>query len=106
MIKVNVTKIDDLIVKVSITGHANYAEYGSDIVCSAVSAIGVGTVNAINEVLKIVPKCICKEGHLEVQFETDEKSQLIAQTMLVQLKSIEDNYRKYIKIKYLLQEVL
>ena len=48
---------------------------------------------------KAIIEHICKEGHLEVQFETDERSQLIAKTMLVQLKTIEDNYQKYIKIK-------
>ena len=42
MIKVKVTK--DII---SIKGHANYGDYGKDIVCSAVSSVVMCSVEAI-----------------------------------------------------------
>lgn len=38
MIKVDITRRDELI-KVTVTGHAGYAEHGADIVCSAVSIL-------------------------------------------------------------------
>ena len=42
MIKVNIKK--DLI---TISGHANYDEYGKDIVCAAVSSTVITTINGI-----------------------------------------------------------
>ena len=52
MIKVKVEKD-----KITITGHANYADYGSDIVCAAVSATVMTSIEGIsiidNEVIDI-----------------------------------------------------
>jgi uncharacterized protein YsxB (DUF464 family) len=45
MIKVEVVKENNLYKKVSIIGHAMYADYGKDIVCSAVSSIVTTTIN-------------------------------------------------------------
>ena len=47
MIKINVRK--DL---VTISGHANYDEYGKDIVCASVSSIVYTTVNGILNIEK------------------------------------------------------
>ena len=47
MIKVKIQKEGNIIKKINITGHANYAEYGKDIVCAAVSATVLTTVNGI-----------------------------------------------------------
>ena len=43
MIKVKVSK--DII---SITGHANYAEYGKDIVCASVSSVVMTSIEGIS----------------------------------------------------------
>ena len=55
MIKVSITKKDNKIEKITMTGHAMYDEYGKDIVCAAASSIVITTVNAI---LKINEKAI------------------------------------------------
>src|SRR5574344_2172169 len=47
MIKVCVSKDGVNFKKVSILGHAMYADYGKDIVCSAVSSILTTTVNGL-----------------------------------------------------------
>lgn len=46
MIKVRITK-NEFIEEIIITGHANYNEFGKDIVCSSVSSIVITTVNGI-----------------------------------------------------------
>ena len=33
-------------------GHAGYAEYGNDIVCAAISALVINTVNSLEEIAK------------------------------------------------------
>ena len=99
MIKVDFVLKNNFYTELTIKGHANYAESGSDIVCSAVSAIGVGGLNAIQKIKGYEPKYKVNDGFINVLFETDETSQIIAKTLYVQLKSVEESYGKFIKIK-------
>ncbi|MGI6377666.1 MAG: ribosomal-processing cysteine protease Prp [Bacilli bacterium] len=101
MIKVTVYKKDELINKVTIKGHSNFAPKGEDIVCAGVSAIGVGIVNALNEITKVQPEYKAQEGDFEVKFLETKESQLIARVMLAQLLTIEESYKNYIKIEYI-----
>ena len=47
MIRIKVLKKDNNIEKITFRGHANYAEYGKDIVCAAASATVLTTINGI-----------------------------------------------------------
>ena len=100
MINIIIYQEENIIKKVSIKGHSQYAPKGEDIVCAGVSAIGIGTVNAIYEIKKLKPKFQSKDGFLELEFNDEHDEQVIAQTMLVQLKSIEESYKEYVKIQY------
>ena len=99
MIKVDFVLKNNFYTELTIKGHANFAEEGSDIVCSAVSAIGVGGLNAIEKIKGEEPKYKIEDGFINVLFETDETSQIIAKTIYTQLKTIEESYGKYLKIK-------
>ena len=98
MIKVDFVLKNNFYSELTIKGHANYDEYGKDIVCSAVSAIGVGGLNAIKEITGVDPDYKLDEGFINMKFNNDETSQTIAKTLYVQLLSIEQSYGKYIKI--------
>ena len=94
MIKVEVSK--DCI---SISGHANYEEYGKDIVCAAVSSTVLTTINGIlsidNNSIKV------KEGNnlkIIIINHTDIVDKLL-DNMIRCLKEIENKYEKNIKIK-------
>ena len=50
MIKAKFTKTDDHFTNLEISGHAEYAEYGKDIVCSAVTAAFSTTINLIDRI--------------------------------------------------------
>lgn len=100
MINIIIYQEDNLLKKVSIKGHSNYAPKGEDIVCAGVSAIGVGTVNAIYEITKQKPEFHSEDGNLELEFPSGGDAQIIAKTMLIQLKSIEESYPKYVKIQF------
>jgi len=96
---------DDNIVGFKVSGHANYADNGKDIVCAGVSAITVGTVNSIEELTGTVMKSKVKSGFLNAKLPTDlkaevsEQVQLLLSSMVVMLKSIEDSYGTYIQIQ-------
>ena len=47
MIKVKVKRQNNKVYEIVIKGHAEYDDYGKDIVCAAVSSIAITTVNGI-----------------------------------------------------------
>lgn len=49
MVKVTYNYQNTVIKEVTITGHANFSEIGNDIVCAGISAIVIGTLNALHE---------------------------------------------------------
>lgn len=89
-----------------VKGHAEYDEPGKDIVCAGVSAVTVGTVNAIEALLQVQLKARMKHGLLKVDVPdlSDEamidKVQLLLESMVVMLQSIEQSYGAYIAIQY------
>lgn len=98
MISVNVSFIGNDVLKLTVSGHANYDKYGKDIVCAGVSAIVTGGINALESEVKNI-EIINKENELGIKvINNNEKIQIILNTMLVQLETIENSYEKYIKI--------
>ncbi len=99
MIKVNVL-VDKNIEEINIIGHANYDEYGKDIVCSAASSIVTTTVNAIlifdNSYISYQE--LPNKFIIKINEYNDIVSKLIT-NMLNLLKELENDYPKYIKIK-------
>ena len=96
MIKVNLIYERDLCIGLEMKGHANTAEYGNDLVCAAVSAIVTGGFNAFND--DDVSEIALDEGYAKVIVKT-ENGYSILNTIIVQLKTIEEAYPKNIKIK-------
>ena len=47
MIKVKVKRQNNKVYEIVIKGHAEYDDYGKDIVCAAVSSIAITTINGI-----------------------------------------------------------
>jgi len=95
-------KQTNCITSFEVKGHANYAEHGYDIVCAGVSAITVGTVNAIEKLAGIKLPVKVKSGFVSSKIaqyndtEVNEKIQLLLESMLVMLQSIADSYGDYV----------
>ena len=105
MITVTITKDrSDRIQAFEMSGHADFAEYGKDLVCAGASAVSFGAVNAIIALTGITPEIHQGEdgGYLKVDFpegeEADYDIQLIVRAMIVSLQTIEQDYGKHIKI--------
>lgn len=93
---IKVVKQDNII---TISGHANSAEYGKDIVCASVSSIVYTTINALKKI---------KEDSLEVEDNSkmtikilveDEITNLLIENMVELLKQIEEDYPKNLNVK-------
>jgi uncharacterized protein YsxB (DUF464 family) len=80
------------------SGHAKYADYGKDIVCSAASSIAITTVNAI---LKINDKAISfsNDDDLVINIlSNDDITKKLINNMIDLLEELESQYNKNIKI--------
>ena len=98
MIKVIFHKENKNLKTIEVTGHAGYADNGKDIVCSAVSAILIGGLNALNNCDKY--EIIIKDGYVYFNSnnELSEHDQIVLETILIQLKTISESYPKFISI--------
>ena len=96
MIKAVIKKYNQSILQITVSGHAQSAEYGKDLICAAVSAILTGGFNAFNE--NDINECSLKEGYASVNV-ISQRGLVILETIIVQLKTIENQYPKNIKIK-------
>ncbi|MBR3772474.1 MAG: ribosomal-processing cysteine protease Prp [Clostridium sp.] len=105
MIKITVFRDDNGICQgFQCLGHAEYDEYGQDIVCAAVSILVVNTINSIEEFTDDAIACEVKEDSGDVKFEfTDDissESKLLVESMLLGLRGVEQEYGKdYILIE-------
>lgn len=96
MINVNLIKSGDELRGLEVVGHANAAKAGKDLVCAAVSAIVTGGLNAFSD--DQISEVILNDGYCKVILSSN-KELIILKTIIVQLKTIEERYPKYIKIK-------
>lgn len=100
MIRIECQRNDGKIKSLSIKGHANSAPYGQDLVCSAVSAVTFGGLNALDNPNGFNIKVDDKSGTVEVETIKDVSTHdyQVLDTVMVQLKTIASKNEKYIKI--------
>ncbi|MGC5327953.1 ribosomal-processing cysteine protease Prp [Brevibacillus sp. SYSU BS000544] len=108
MIKVSVTRSKQGVEEITISGHARAAEHGKDIVCAAVSGISLGLLNSVVHLLGFKPDVsqAGKEGgflrwslHQLDDQSLHEKQQLLAESMIISLVAIEQQYGKFITVR-------
>lgn len=89
------TSIDSITIK----GHANYDDYGKDIVCAAVSSISLTTCNAILSLEESI-ECNEKDGLLRIKVikSTDINNKLL-NNMIEMLEELKSQYPKNIEIR-------
>ncbi len=99
MIKVDIKKEQNFIKEIKITGHANYASFGKDIVCASASSIVITTINGI---LKINNNAISyeeKDGVLIKVLKEDAITNKLLENMIDLLHELAEDYEG--KIKFL-----
>lgn len=102
MIQVQAVKEGKHYKKFMIEGHADYADEGEDIVCAAVSALVLNTINSIEEFTEDAFTCDCKDGQIQSwEFTSDVSSStdLLMDSLMLGLKNIAKSYgEEYLKI--------
>lgn len=107
MIRLSVVFKGDSIVGFELKGHSGYAEYGKDIVCSAVSALAVTAVNSIDELTDAVVKAETRDGYMKAELISVENrdAQLLLKSMVCGIKEISEQYPEHVVITNKLTEV-
>ncbi len=99
MIKVIIKKEQKHLKKVEVSGHANYEEYGKDIVCAATSAIITTTINGISLIQDKSLKVLDDGKLLVIDVLTeDEVVEKLLFNMITLLEELENQYSKNIKV--------
>ena len=98
MIQVIVEKQNENIVAFHATGHSGYAEHGSDIICSAVSALAINCINSIEQFTDDVFtfEQDDESGMLACHFDgaISEQSKLLMNSFVLGLEGISKQYGK------------
>ena len=94
MIKVNIK--NNIII---ITGHAEYDDFGKDIVCASVSSIVITSINLCLRFNKESIKYKEEKDKLTIEIlSNDDNVTLTIENMLMMLEELASTYKKNIKI--------
>jgi len=85
---------------IRIKGHANYSEYGKDIVCASVSSVIYTTVNSIMNIDKSSIEYTDDGNVITIKkLNSNEIVNILINTMIEILKDLERQYKENIKIE-------
>jgi len=99
MIRINIIKKDNVIESITFIGHANYDDYGQDIVCAAVSATYLCTVNGILNLNKDSIDVISnKDLQKIIVLKKDNVTISLLENMINCLESLKEQYPKNINL--------
>ena len=92
------------IVKYIVDGHAEYSEKGEDIVCAAISALSMHTLNGLSDVVGISVGFEVREAYLEcilpdnLSTEVAKSAKVLLDALYLSLDNLQKQYGKYITI--------
>ena len=99
MIQAVLTEHQGKIQSITVSGHSGSADKGEDLICAAVSAISFGICNALYE-LGSDASCVVADNRIEISIGTsDERTQTILQTMVVQLQTVMEGNETFLTIR-------
>ena len=93
-IKKNGKKIEQIVIK----GHANYSDKGKDIVCAAVSAIAIYSINLMEKFGFVINSQV-EDGY--VKMNNDTNSEIVDKVFEQMEKEFEGLYEQYPRNIYL-----
>ncbi len=102
MITVTVKKRGGSYLSFTSRGHAGYAQEGQDIVCAAVSALVINTVNSIEKFTEDEIRAEERDGFVSFTFQkpVTERGKLLMDSLVLGLTEIEHSYNnRFLTVK-------
>lgn len=100
MIKVIYQADDHEFRYLEVSGHAESGEYGKDLICAAVSSIMFGLMNGLD--ILADDQIVIEQEANRIVIQNDGNSAKASDYLelaMIQLRTIEESYQQYIKIK-------
>ncbi len=84
-----------------ISGHSDFSEQGSDIVCSAVSSAAYMTANTITEIQHLNAEITVNDGFMKLNLSQQDvkTAEVILNGFLLHLNALKEEYKEFIKVK-------
>ena len=99
MIKANFLRSKNFYTAFTISGHAGYAEHGSDIVCSAVTSAVMTVINGITECAQVPCEVEVSDNEIVLNLaERNTSAEILLSALKLQLEYIESEYSGTINI--------
>lgn len=102
MITITVKKRNGSYLEFVSKGHAGYAQEGQDIVCAAVSALIITTVNSLEAFTRDEFQAEEKDGYVSIRFmkPVTDQGKLLMDSLILGLTEIEHSYNnRYLTVK-------
>ena len=94
MIEVRVRKSQILV-----SGHANYAEPGKDIVCAGVSTLAQSLIRSIESLTSDEIECEITPGWIDLRYkDLSDASKVLIDSFFIGITMIADEYPEYVRI--------
>ena len=95
MIEVSVRKDE-----IKISGHANYAVHGSDIVCAGVTALMQTLIKSIEDLTEDKMEYEISPGRVDIKYgDLSEKSKTLVDSFFVGICLIAEEFPEYVKVR-------
>lgn len=100
MVSVEFKKVNDQLQSLTMSGHAESAEHGSDLVCAGISSIVFGALNGFHQLASGKFDINVDSNYVSVNALDDAciVNKLLS-FVLIQLKTVEEQYPENIKIQ-------
>lgn len=94
MIEVKVRKNE-----IIVSGHANYAEYGYDIICAGATALAQTLIKSVQDLTEDEIEYDIKPGMVDIRYrDLSEKSRTLVDSFFVGMNLLVDEFPEYIRI--------
>ncbi|MGM9947398.1 ribosomal-processing cysteine protease Prp [Floccifex sp.] len=93
MVKVETLYEQNQIVSIRMNGHANAAKHGEDLVCAGASSIGIGALNALDDIFSDAVDLEFRENKFRIKVL--KNSDLLQTCLLFMIKQLETMVEAY-----------
>ena len=85
--------------RITVSGHAGYAEAGKDIVCAGVTALTMSLVKSINDLTEDKIEYEISSGRVDIHYgNLSEEGKLLVDSFFIGICQIADEFPDHIRI--------
>lgn len=85
---------------ITVSGHANYAEVGKDIVCAGVTALTQTLIKSMNDLTEDKVECEISPGRVDIHYgNLSEAGKLMVDSFFIGICMIADEFPDHVRIE-------